>query len=162
MNANQVNKLYTKLTPQEQAGLVFEAAVNRDESQVDAILNRVERKTYIAVHADYARRIHELMTLVGQYGIEYWKNRTLMLLACEQAEKGVLGAEENANKFFTKTVALEIAMINVCKSYKVDVAAIKNMASCPVHEAEDFDFPEVDAQLVQQYTELFLAAIPNE
>ena len=37
MKPAQVNKLYSKLTPHEQAALVFEAAVNRDDDETKAI-----------------------------------------------------------------------------------------------------------------------------
>ncbi|OAI18962.1 hypothetical protein A1507_08660 [Methylomonas koyamae] len=71
------------------------------------------------------------MTLAGQYGIEYWKCRTLMLIACEYADQGNDGAEAPALRFLAKAVALEAAMVQVCKQLKVDVKAIKTMPDCP-------------------------------
>ena len=70
MKPAQVNKLYAKLTPHEQAALVIEAASRLDESEVDAILEHVERKHYISAHTDYTQRIQALTVLIGQYGIE--------------------------------------------------------------------------------------------
>lgn len=87
MKPVQVNKLYGKLTPREQAALVFEASVRLDESEVDAILENVERKTYRSLHWDYIRRSYGLQSLVSQYGIDYWKNRALMLMAYNLAEE---------------------------------------------------------------------------
>lgn len=115
MKPDQVNKLYAKLTPHEQAALVIEAAARHDESAIDAIIERVERKHYIATHADYTRRIHALTTLVGQYGIEYWKIRTLMLLACDYADQGNEEAEAPALRFLAKCLALESAIVEICK-----------------------------------------------
>ncbi len=43
MKPAQVNKLYAKLTPHEQAALAVEAASRHDESAIDAILAHVER-----------------------------------------------------------------------------------------------------------------------
>ncbi|MCK4842608.1 MAG: hypothetical protein KAT04_12125 [Methylococcales bacterium] len=52
-----INKLYAKLTPNEQATLFFEAAVRQDENEVDLILNSVERRTYSTPHIDYPNQI---------------------------------------------------------------------------------------------------------
>ncbi len=155
MKPAQVNKLYAKLTPQEQAVLAFEAAVRLDENEVDVILAQVERKTYVMLHADCQRRIYGLQAFAGQYGVEYWKNRALMLVACEMADKGNQQAEQTANQFFAKTIALELALIEVCKKIKVDVVTIKQMASCPIDEAKGYKLPEVDTEIVNQYVELF-------
>jgi hypothetical protein len=153
MTPKQVNKLYAKLTPHEQAALVIEAAARLDESEADAIMWQVERKHYVATHADYTRRIHALTALIGQYGIEYWKNRALMLIAVDYAEQGSQNAEAQALQFLAKAVALESAIVEVCKGLKVDVAAIKKMAGCP-DETPELSTP-VDAELVKQYIESY-------
>lgn len=154
MKPTQVNKLYSKLTPHEQAALVFEAVARQDEGEANSIMEQVERKHYLASHVDYSRRIQTLTALVGQYGIEYWKNRALMLVACEMAEDGSDKTDQTANQFFVKTIALELALIEVCKLIRVDVRAIKKMASCPPDEAKGFELPEVDSDLVKQYEEM--------
>jgi chromosome condensin MukBEF ATPase and DNA-binding subunit MukB len=154
MKPSQVNKLYSKLTPYEQAALVIEAAARLDESEADAIMAQVERKHYIATHADYTRRIQALTALTGQYGIEYWKNRALMLIACEYAEQGSQQAEAQALQFLAKSVALESAIVEICNRLKVDVMAIKKMAGCPDDETPEFLTP-VDAELVKQYIESY-------
>lgn len=154
MKPSQVNKLYAKLTPHEQAALVIEAAARLDENEADAIMEQVERKHYLACHADYTRRIHALTTLVGQYGIEYWKLRALMLIACEYAEQGNQEAEAPALKFLAKCVALEAAIIEVCNWLKVDVKAIKTMAGCPDDDLKSNELLQSDIELVEQYTEI--------
>lgn len=158
MKPSQVNKLYSKLTPHEQAALVIEAAARLDESEADAIMEQVERKHYIATHADYTRRIHALTSLIGQYGIEYWKNRALMLIACDYADQGKQEAEAPALRFLAKSVALESAIVEVCNRLKVDVMAIKKMAGCPDNETPEFLTP-VDAELVKQYADMFAGAL---
>lgn len=155
MKPAQVNKLYAKLTPYEQAALVIEAAARLDESEADAIMEQVERKHYLACHADYTRRIHALTALVGQYGIEYWKNRTLMLIACEYVDQGNQQADATALRFLAKCVALEAAIVEVCKLAKVDIKAIKNMAGCPEEEVRPEELEKADAELVKQYTGMF-------
>lgn len=151
MKPAQVNKLYAKLTPHEQAALVIEAAARLDENEADAIMEQVERKHYIATHADYTRRIHALTTLVGQYGIEYWKLRTLMLLACDYAEQGNQEAEAPALRFRAKCVALESAIVEVCKLAKVDIKAIKTMAGCPDDDVKPEELQKADVELVKAY-----------
>ena len=155
MKPAQVNKLYAKLTPHEQAALVIEAAARLDESEADAIMAQVERKHYLNCHADYTRRIHALTALIGQYGIEYWKNRTLMLIACDYAEQGNQQAEAPALQFLAKCVALEAAIVEVCKLAKVDIKAIKSMAGCPDDDVKREELEKADAELVKQYTGMF-------
>ncbi|MDP2201768.1 MAG: hypothetical protein Q8K07_07100 [Methylicorpusculum sp.] len=155
MKPAQVNKLYAKLTPYEQAALVIEAASRLDENEADAIMEQVERKHYLTCHADYTRRIHALTALVGQYGIEYWKNRTLMLLACEYADQGNQKAEALALRFLAKALALEAAIVEVCKRLKVDVKAIKIMAGCPDDDVKPEALQKADVELVKQYAEMF-------
>lgn len=159
MKPAQVNKLYAKLTPHEQAALVIEAAARLDESEADAIMEQVERKHYIATHSDYTRRIHALTSLIGQYGIEYWKNRALMLLACEYADQGNQQADETALQFLAKCVALEAAIVEVCNRLKVDVMAIKKMAGCPDNETPEFLTP-VNEELVKHYADMFAGLVP--
>jgi hypothetical protein len=159
MKSAQVNKLYAKLTPHEQAALAVEAAARHDESAIDAILAHVGRRHYLAPHADYTRRIHALTALVGQYGIEYWKIRTLMLLACDYAEQGNQEAEAPALRFLAKCVALEWAIVEVCKLAKVDIKAIKTMAGCPGDDVKPEALQKADAELVKQYTDMFAGAL---
>jgi hypothetical protein len=155
MKTAQVNKLYGKLTPQEQASIVLEAVSRLDESTVDAVLGQVERKTYLSVHADYIRQMNALQWLISVYGLEYWKNRALMLAACDMVEAGNKHAEERANQFFVKTVAIELALVAVCQQFKVDVSAIKTMVDCVPNEMEGYEMPEVDKELIKKYAELF-------
>ncbi|MGZ8184696.1 MAG: hypothetical protein ACXWT1_22370, partial [Methylobacter sp.] len=141
-----------------QAALVFEAAVRLDESDVDAILENVERKSYISLHWDFIRSSHGLQALVSQYGIDYWKNRALMLMACNQAEEDNTEAESNVMRFFAKIVAMESALFEICNLLKIDIAAIKKMAGCPDDDAKASELPKADEELVKQYTELFTKA----
>ena len=55
------------------------------------------------------------------YGIEYWKIRTLMHLACDHVDQGNQEAEAPALRFLAKYVALEAAIVEVCKLAKVDL-----------------------------------------
>jgi hypothetical protein len=161
MKPAQVNKLYSKLTPHEQAALVIEAVARLDGSEADAIMEQVERKHYRSIHADYTRRIHALTALIGQYGIEYWKNRALMLLAVTYAEDGHEAAETSAMLFLAKVVALEAALIEVCNQLRVDVMAIKKMVGCLDEDAKPEKLQNADTELVKQYVGMFAGLIPD-
>jgi chromosome condensin MukBEF ATPase and DNA-binding subunit MukB len=161
MKPSQVNKLYSKLTPHEQAALVIEAAARLDENEADAIMAQVERKHYISTHADYTRRIHALTSLIGQYGIKYWQIRTLMLLACEYADQDNQQAEATALQFLAKAVALEAAMVEVCKRLKVDIKAIKKMAGCPDEDVKPEELEKANKKLVEQYTDMFAGLVSH-
>ncbi|AEF99451.1 hypothetical protein [Methylomonas methanica] len=156
MKPSQVNKLYSKLTPHEQAALVIEAAARLDESEANAIIEQIERKHYLAAHSDYTQRIHALTALIGQYGIEYFKIRTLMLLSCEYADRGNQQADEVALRFLAKCVALELAIVEVCNRLKVDVKSIKTMAGCPDDDVKPEVLEQADLALVKQYADMFL------
>lgn len=159
MKPSQVNKLYSKLTPYEQATLCFEALARRDGSTADAIIEQVERKTYVSLHWDFRERSYGLQALIGQYGIEYWKNRTLMLIACDYADQGKQEAEAPALQFLAKCLALESAIVEVCNRLKVDVKAIKTMAGCPDDDVKPEELQKADAALVKQYADMFAGLI---
>lgn len=159
MKAAQVNKLYAKLTPHEQAALAMEAAAKHDDGEIDAILDQVERKHYLTCHADYIRRIHALTAIIGQYGIEYWKIRTLMLIVCDHVDQGNQQADETALRYLAKCVALEAAIVEVCNRLKVDVKAIKTMAGCPDEVFKPEELQKVDYVILKQYVDLFAGLV---
>jgi hypothetical protein len=161
MKPEQVNKLYSKLQPIEQATLVLEAAAKLDWDTVDAIIEKVERLTYRTYHDDYSRRILGLQLLAANYGIEYWKIRALMLLSNNYARAGYIVAEVPAIKFLAKAVALESAIVEICTQFKVDVSAIRDIAGCFGNEALPKQLPPVDESLVRQYTHLLTGLIPS-
>jgi hypothetical protein len=156
MTPKQVHRLYDGLTPTEQANMVFAAVARRDTAEAETILSRVEIGSYRATHADYRRQLLALQALASVYGLEYWKVRAVMLYACETA-----GAEEAAERFLQKTLALEVALVDICDRFNVDITAIKTMAQCLDTEAAKQPLPRAaaDTELVAQYdamlTEVF-------
>lgn len=157
MKPEQINKLYSKLQPIEQATLVIEAAAKKDWGTVDAIIEKVERVVYRDYHNDYTRRLLGLQLLAANYGIEYWKTRALMLLSKDYAEAGYVEAELPATKFLAKAVALETAIVEICTQLKVDVTAMREMAGCIGNDALPKQLPEVDVELVKEYSDMFTA-----
>ena len=153
MKQQQIDKLYSKLTPNEQAALLFEAAIRKDENEVDLVLNSVERRTYSTPHIDYQQRMTGLISLSGCYGIAYWKtlcqlsSLTALSISDESYDKDV-------RLFVNKISSMDAALQIVCKELNVDVSLVKTFAECNDYHPK-FD-NVIENQFVEQYTELFL------
>jgi hypothetical protein len=156
MTPKQVHRLYDGLTPTEQANMVFAAVVRRDTAEAETILSRVEIGSYRATHADYRRQLLGLQSLAHVYGLEYWRIRALMLYAVETP-----GAVESAERFLQKTLALEVALVDICDRFKVDITAIKTLARCLDTEAAKQPLPTADAELVGQYDAMLTEVFEN-
>ena len=152
MKLVQINKLYSKLTPEEQASLVVEAAARLDGKTIDEIVENVERKTYISMHSSFTQRINIINSVICIYATEYWKNKALMLLSMLDGE---FQSDELANQFFEKSVALEIVIRNICDRLKIAVSAIKTMTSALPDYSEDYALPIVNQSLIKNYEEMF-------
>jgi len=152
MKQQQVNKLYSKLTPNEQAALLFEAAIRIDENEVDLILDSVETRTYSAPHIDYQQRMTGLINLSGCYGIMYWKTLCQLsaLLALSLNDDSY---DKTARLFINKISSMDAALEVVCKELNVDISAIKKFAECNDYHP-NFE-SDMENQFVEQYTELF-------
>ena len=157
MKPAQINKLYTKLTPHEQAALSFEAAARRDEAEFDAIISSVPREIYRCVHNDFKERVMGLFALAGDYGINYWKARTALLMACNLSRKGESkDCSEMLLRLLAKIASMDAALTDVCQTFKVNVEAIKTLAEC---DNQPTFSQYIDAELIEQYTELFTSAV---
>lgn len=121
MNPAQVDKLYNKLTPVEQANLVFEAIARNDDDEIEVIVNSLEKRAYRIWNPEYTFRNEGLMTLALIYGVSYWKQRELFVRAMRDYDKG----NEKAALIFIQAAAqikgMEAALKTVCKEIKVDV-----------------------------------------
>ena len=153
MRGKQVNNLYSKLTPHEQAALVFEAAIRNDENETDLILDSVEKRTYSTPHIDYQQRIMGLISLSGCYGIAYWK--TLCQLSTLMALSLGDDSHDKAVRLFINQInSMDAALEAICKELKVDVSSIKKFAECNDYHP-NFDFGNIENQFVEQYMEFF-------
>lgn len=155
MKPTQVNKLYAKLTPEEQANLMFEAATRHDDGEINAITSQVERKVYKCVHADFERRINGLQVMASQYGVEYWKNIAMLLFACQLADEGSEVSEKAAYRYHAKIQAQESALIEVCYQLKVDISAIKMITGCSDIELPLNELQKIDEPLIKDYVNSF-------
>ena len=152
MKPHQINKLYSKLTPHEQATLVFEAITRKNENEADLILDSVKVKTYSMPNLDYQQRMQGLSNLSGVYGKVFWK--TLFLLSSykwTQFESGAL--PETIKQHIKRFNSIEAAITTICKQLNIKVSTIKELAECNTLNP-DFG-NEIDNQYVQQYNELF-------
>ena len=152
MKQQQVNKLYSKLTPHEQAALLFEAAIRQDENEADLILDSIERRTYSMPHIDYQQRITGLINLSGCYGIAYWKTlcQLSVLIALSVDDDSY---DKTARLFINKISSMDAALEAVCNELKIDVSLIKKFAECNDYHP-DFDI-DIKNQFIDQYTEIF-------
>lgn len=158
MKTNQIDKLYSKLTPKEQACLVLEAAANMNESEADAVIAVVERKHYLCMHAEYTTHMQRLMAIIGIYGTEYWKNRALMLAACNLVDKsGDLDVAETTHRFYENAIALEVAVQKACNLLGVDVCAIRSIIGVIPNEMNDYKSEDVNQKIVQNYLKYLIA-----
>jgi hypothetical protein len=155
MKAEQVTKLYTKLTPHELAVLAFEALSRLDTKEIEVIASSIPREHYLCVHTDYQTRAVGLQNLVRIYGTEYWKNRALMMTALN-AEDSPDGYKGFGVKFAEKLASLNSALIDVCQFFKVDIEAVKIQAQCK-DEPTFNDY--ADSKLIEHYTELFTLSV---
>ena len=69
------------------------------------------------------------------------------------AEDGDKEATNNTMRFFEKTLAIEVALVETCKLLKVDISAVKTLAGCPDDKAEEL--PAADPELVKHYAAQF-------
>ncbi len=153
MQHAQVEKLYNKLTPVEQANLVVEAIARNDDDEMEVIVNSLEKRTYRIWNPEYTFRKEGLMTLALIYGVSYWKHRELFMRAMSACDKG----NKEATFIFLQAAAqirgMESALKTVCNEIKVDVDAIKTLADCK----GEIDFGDnADPEIVAKYTELFI------
>ena len=156
MNSAQVEKLYAKLTPVEQANLVFEAIARNDDDEIEVIVNSLEKRAYRIWNPEYTFRKEGLMTLAMIYGVSYWKQRELFTRAMGAYDKG----NEKAALIFIQAAAqirgMEVALIDVCHQINVDVEAIKTLADCKGEIAFGDD---ADPEIVAEYTEMFINTV---
>lgn len=154
MKRQQLDKIYSKLTPHEQANLAFEAAIRHDEQDLDLIMNAIEQKTYVTGHADYHIRNHGLIQLSGMFGIVYWK--TFFKLSTAHLDKTGKDFNKIAQKHVDEFIAINTALNTVCEALKINPEVIRKYAEC---HAINPDFKgTADNKFIEKYTEIFTTA----
>lgn len=154
MNTTQVDKLYAKLTPYEQAALAFEALARQDSVELGTIVGSVERHDYRCSHWDYRHRLTGFIDLAKYYGLIYWKTRCCMAVMDGMfKERGDEADQQAAHIYVDMVLAMETALQDLCAKANIDVMAVKKLALC-----EDEYSPEKcgNNELVKEYVELFI------
>jgi len=152
MKRPELQRVYSKLTPQEQAALVFEASTRQDKSEADVILNCVSIKNYSMPDLDYQQRMQGLSNLSGVYGMVFWK--ALFLLSSfkwTQFDNDFL--PETIKQHIKRFNSIEVAIEAICKQMNIKVSTLKEIAECDTLNPDFGD--EIDSQYVRQYNQLF-------
>lgn len=157
MQQAQVEKIYPKLTPHEQAALAFEALARQDTVELGAIVGSVERQDYRGSHWDYRQRLTGFIDLAKYYGLIYWKTRCCMAVMDDKFKEGGNEADQQAALVFVdRVLAMETALQDVCAKANIDVLAVKKLALC-----EDEYSPDKckNEELVREYVGLFMGIV---
>jgi len=162
MKPKQINKLYSNLTPHEQANLSFAAALRHDENEGDLIISSVEKRTYMTVHVDYHNRLHGLVQLSGIFGTAYWK--TFFKLSTANLSKTGEAFDKVAQQHINEFISLNTALNNVCQSLQIDSEAIRTFAQCSDMNSDFEGLPfkgHANESFLKQYTNLFTVAVKD-
>ncbi|MEQ1484522.1 hypothetical protein [Methyloglobulus sp.] len=155
--AARVDKLYSKLSPEELAGLAFEATVRGDKAEHDAILASVGKRTYVCLDQRFCGLLTAYCDLGMFYGVSYWKNRAHMAYA-ETLHEATGDDKSKAlrDHLLDSAIAMDVALQAVCAKMNIDVLAVKTVALC----VDEASFSESDkSELVKEYTDLFAGFI---
>lgn len=150
MREQQVNKLYSKLTPHEQAALAFEASIQLNGKEVDLILSGVERRDYTAPHIEYIARTQGLIQFSLTYGLLFWKRLCQIATVTILASDNIAVDEQYLVDDFT---SMNSAFEEVCKQLGVDVSIIRKFAECGCYKP--LTDGNINSELLQQYIDCF-------
>ena len=155
--AAKVDKLYSKLTPEELAGLAFEANVRGDDAEHEAILASVGNRTTICRDQRFSLTLNAYIDLGMFYGMTYWKNRAYLTYAEPlHAATGDNKAKALRDHLLDSVIAMDVALHAICAKVNIDVLAVKKMALC----VDEASFSESDKpEIVKEYYGLFTGFI---
>lgn len=154
--AAQVEKLYQKLTSEELADLAFEALARQDGIDLDTIVGNVKTKDYRCKDWDYRWRFVGLTDLYKYYGMVYWKNRAYMAAAENLITAGDTKLSSLLDGLVDQTIAMDVALQDVCSRQGIDVMTVKTMALC---EDEATFISSTKPELVAEYAGLFMRIV---
>jgi hypothetical protein len=134
MTVKPLDKLYSQLSPEEQATLVFDAVTRQDEKEADAILASVPWLHYKSIHADYRRRVVNLVCLAQYYAQEHFRARAMLFESYKYYQDSDFSDEYLSSIFHTayqRLANLEEALNRLGKEHHVDTQAVKRFSGCP-------------------------------
>lgn len=148
MKLDQLKKTYSQLTQRELALLAFDATVRNDDKELSAITNCMpKRHCTVNIGADFNLHFRSLFNLSYIYGLIYWKTLA----------SGLLWVANN-EKYFAELVALDAALVTVCKQMNINIESVRTMALCKNAPIED---EEVNQELLDVYTDMFMSFLGN-
>ena len=153
MKRQQVNKLYNKLTSHEQAALVFEAIIKKNENEADLIFDSVMMRTYSIPDLDYQQRLQGFLNLSSVYGMFFWKALFVLSTLTTRTHFSKDNLPETIKQYIKKFNSIDVALTAICEQLNIDVSTIKQLAECNDFHPTLGD--EVDNQFIEQYKELF-------
>ena len=157
MQHAQVEKVYPKLTPHEQAALAFEALMRGDDDERLTILGSVGKKHYQCLDQRFSLRLNGYIGLGMFYGMVYWKTRSYMEVTSSKYDE--CGDEADQKAVFVlldRLFAMETALQEVCAKINIDVLAVKKFAQCEDEYTPDKSSNE---ELVKEYAGLFMGIV---
>ena len=154
MKIGQIDKLYSKLSAQQQANLLFSAVAQGNANEADAIESSVEQNTYRMADLEFHRQLLQLQHVVGTYSREYWRLRALMMYHVSNDEADL----STTKQFIDNLLALEQALVDVCKQLNVDFTSVKKLALCLDIDdiTPETTLPVADDELVANFTQLMM------
>jgi hypothetical protein len=150
MRLNNIEKLYKKLSPTHAATLVFEAAIRRDNGEMEAIADSQPQVYFVGASHAYRSRVMGLINLALFYGTTYWQARALAIQTSYTMD------ESATTKALTKIGSVEQALIETCSVLGVDIAAVKSLSFSNTEQS----FVEyAEATLTAQYIDVFTCLV---
>lgn len=154
--AAQVEKLYKKLTSEELAGLAFEALARQDGIELDTVVGNVKTQVYKCKDWGYRWRLVGLTDLYKYYSMIYWKNRAYMANVDNFIKEGDVKLQNLLDRLIDETVAMDVALQDVCNKQGIDFMKVKKLALCE----NEASFTESDKpDLVAEFVGLFEATL---
>jgi hypothetical protein len=155
MKRSNIDQIYAKLTPTEQAALAFESLGRHDKAETEMIVRTVVTQAYRCPDWAFRRRLMDLINLGRYYGLLYWKTRTFLTVAYSQSQlKKDSSSQAGLFEWLERLLAMEVALIQVCQTLNVNVTTVRQYGHCE-HEVRILGAG--DPALVQEYADLFMA-----
>lgn len=150
MRQLQINKLYTKLKPEELAALAFEESIRGNEDEFDLILGSVKHKDYTGPDIIYLKRLEGLRQFSMFYGIFFWKRLCQIATAPTLANDNVKVDEQ---WFIDDFTSMNAAFESTCQQLGVDASIVRKFVECGNYRS--LTDGKVKENLVSQYVEFF-------
>ena len=149
MKPEQIDKLYKKLTPAEQASLAFEALVTVGPDEANTIHESVDPRAY----HNYMLRFYHINLLAFYFGSIFWKTVAQLMSTCHSESSDV----ELILALDSQLASMDKAIADICIEMKIDILSMRKMAGC--ENTPDWIHHSSTPAAVERYTEEFMQLI---